>query len=72
MLVVRDAGQPTPLALPRYSGAAYIYASLAAAGLWLLTSVPLLAAAGLVVVSESGLLLHAPATAAVYLIKVHS
>ncbi|KAI8474168.1 MAG: hypothetical protein J3K34DRAFT_496058 [Monoraphidium minutum] len=40
---LRDVSEPLPLALPRYGGNIYIYAAVCMGGLWMFSTVPLLA-----------------------------
>ena len=48
---LRDVAEPLPLALPRYGGNIYIYAAICMGGIWMFSTVPLLAMFALVFVS---------------------
>jgi hypothetical protein len=48
---LRDVSEPLPLALPRYAGNAYVYAALVLGGVWMFSTLPLLAMFVVVLVS---------------------
>ena len=67
---LRDVSEPLPLALPRYAGEIYIYAALIMGGVWMLSTVPLLAAYALVFVSAARVAGALAAWAAPLLLRV--